>query len=351
MKSFEEVARLDEAALRALLRGDSSTHRVWAAWALGLRDGRAMEEEARRRIRHEPSPGVRRSLAVMLARDADAMRVLALDDPNEFVRVTAWRLNAQVATPDAQLAGRLIAAAQNDASDEVAKACLQLLLPLAPMVATEDVLTCLARSDVTVRDAAIDLLFTKNEIDALVAWVLGCAEAEFARVGQRLCTSGHAPRLLIAAQRTALAASSLRCLLWSLQYDVDMTFEALAWLATREDVDGPEFILDHHPAPTFASLAFFVSLATQGAQALAHSREFPYVSERAFVALERYGEENAGAGLHLRWEIEALLRILEDPKLQDSVLQQAVPSDISPDGWQLSCEPLRVALRRLIQQA
>ena len=98
MNSFAEVAQLDEATLRILLRGDSSTHRVWAAWALGMRDGKAMEHEARARIYKEPNPGVRRSLAVMLARDPDAMTALALDDPNAFVRVTAWRLISQVAS-------------------------------------------------------------------------------------------------------------------------------------------------------------------------------------------------------------------------------------------------------------
>ena len=347
MKSFAEVALLDEARLRVLLRGDSSTHRVWAAWALGMRDGRAMEEEARARIQKEPNPGVRRSLAVMLARDPDAMRALALDDPNEFVRVTAWRLISQVASQQEQamLAQRLMSAAQTDASADVSEACLELLVPLAPFLKSEDVLRCLLHDDIAVCVAATELLMAMQAQEALAIWALHRDAEELKRIGVRLIEAGFATLWMrTLATHPELDPESSRRALELLPYDTDMTWEDTLWLASRPDLFGPEFILERYPQPTKKTLAFFLSLAQQGVEAFLRSEEISYPSERALVHLTFFGEYNPKGGLHERDAIEALLRTLDEPRFNDAVIRD----DPHIDEAAHTFASLRSALRSLI---
>ena len=348
MKSFAEVALLDEARLRILLRGDSSTHRVWAAWALGMRDGRAMEEEARARIQREPNPGVRRSLAVMLARDPDAMTALALDDPNEFVRVTAWRLISQVASQEEQavLAQRLMSAAQTDASADVSEACLELLVPLAPFLKSEEVLRRLQHDDIAVRVAATELLMAMQAQEALAVWALHRDAHELERIGTRLIEAGFATLWMrTLAAHPELDPESSRRALELLPYDTDMTLEDTLWLASRPDLFGPEFILERHPQPTKKTLAFFVSLAQQGVDAFLRSEEISYPSERALVHLTFFGEYNPKGGMRERGAIEALLRTLDEPRFNDAVIRDDPHVDEAPHTF----ASLRSALRSLIE--
>ena len=348
MKSFAEVALLDEARLRVLLRGDSSTHRVWAAWALGMRDGRAMEEEARARIQKEPNPGVRRSLAVMLARDPDAMRALALDDPNAFVRVTAWRLISQVASRQEQavLAQRLMSAAQTDVSADVAEACLELLVPLAPLLKSDDVLRCLQHEDIAVRVAATELLMAMQAQEALAIWALHRDAEELKRIGVRLIEAGFATLWMrTLATHPELDPESSRRALELLPYDTDMTWEDTLWLASRPDLFGPEFILERYPQPTKKTLAFFLSLAQQGVEAFLRSEEISYPSERALVHLTFFGEYNPKGGLHERHAIEALLRTLDAPVFHDAVFYSDPEFVEAPHTF----ASLRSALRSLIE--
>ncbi len=347
MKSFAEVALLDEARLRVLLRGDSSTHRVWAAWALGMRDGRAMEEEARARIQKEPNPGVRRSLAVMLARDPDAMRALALDDPNEFVRVTAWRLISQVASLEehAVLAQRLMSAAQTDASADVSVACLELLVPLALFLRSEDVLRCLQHDDLAVRVAATELLMAMQAQEALAVWALHRDAHELERIGTRLIEAGFAALWMrTLAAHPELDPESSRLALEIFRYDIHVSWEATLWLASRPDLFGPEFILERYPQPTKKTLAFFVSLAQQGVEAFLRSEEISYPSERALVHLTFFGEYNPQGGMHERGAIEALLRTLDEPRFNDAVIRD----DPHIDEAAHTFASLRSALRSLI---
>lgn len=347
MKSFAEVALLDEATLRILLRGDSSSHRVWAAWALGMRDGKAMEAEARSRIQKEPNPGVRRSLAVMLARDPDAMRALALDDPNAFVRVTAWRLISQVASTEehAALAQRLMSAAQTDVSMDVATACLELLLPLASFLKREDVLRCLESEDIAVRVAATELLMAMQEHEALATWALHHDVLELKRIGARLIEAGlSALWMKTLSLHPELDLEPSRLALKLLQHDKNLSWEDTLWLAARPDLFGPEFILNRHPQPTEQTLAFFVSLAQQGAEEFARGEEISYPSDRALIRLKFFGEYNPEGGRHVRPAIEALLRTLDAPLFRDAMIRDDPHVDDEPHTF----AELRRGLRRLI---
>lgn len=347
MNSFAEVALLDEAVLRILLRGESSTHRVWAAWALGMRDGRAMEAESRSRIQMEPNPGVRRSLAVMLARDPEAMTALALDDPNAFVRVTAWRLISQVASTEyhAVLAQRLMSAAQTDVSTDVATACLELLLPLAPFLRSEDVLRCLASDDIAVRVAATELLMAMQAHAVLAVWALHRDANEITRIGVRLIDAGFSTHWIkTLSLHPELSEDSSRLALELLKDDNNLSWEDTLWLASRPDLFGPEFILNRHPQPTEQTLAFFVSLAQQGAEEFARGEEISYPSERALIHLRFFGEYNPEGGMHVRPAIEALLCTLDAPFFRDAVIYDDPHVDDAPHTF----AGLRRGLRCLI---
>jgi hypothetical protein len=90
IESFEEAARLDTAALRALLASARPEQRVWAIWALALRLGGDIAELARLAT-IEPNSGVRRILALVLAShgETDLLVALARHDPDLAVRESA----------------------------------------------------------------------------------------------------------------------------------------------------------------------------------------------------------------------------------------------------------------------
>jgi len=89
-ETYEQIEALDVDALRDVsVRGDSR-ERVWASWALGLRCG---ADEADRALEHEPNPGARRHLTIIVAghgRSATVQR-LAEHDADDRVRATAWQ--------------------------------------------------------------------------------------------------------------------------------------------------------------------------------------------------------------------------------------------------------------------
>lgn len=98
IESFEDAARLDPPALRRLLESPRPEQRIWAIWALALR-ARGEIAELARRTASEPSPGVRRALAVVLAGHGEAARLvgLARHDPDPAVRASAAQLVTRLA--------------------------------------------------------------------------------------------------------------------------------------------------------------------------------------------------------------------------------------------------------------
>lgn len=96
MRRFEDVRGLDAATLRALLAQGSPEQRVWAIWALGLRTGGVVPTS-------DPDPGVRRTIAVMLAAhgEHDVLVELARHDPVAAVRASAMQLVTRLAVQGA----------------------------------------------------------------------------------------------------------------------------------------------------------------------------------------------------------------------------------------------------------
>ncbi|HEX3766378.1 MAG TPA: hypothetical protein VHW23_47120 [Kofleriaceae bacterium] len=97
IETFEQAKQLDTAALRALLVTDRPEQRVWAMWALALRHQGVPEMIQRTAV--EPDPGVRRTLAVMLAShgETDLLVALARHDPALVVRASAMQLVTRLA--------------------------------------------------------------------------------------------------------------------------------------------------------------------------------------------------------------------------------------------------------------
>ncbi len=97
-ESFDEVRALDDAALRQLLERGRPEQRVWAIWALAQRAGEAAGGLARDQV-HQPDPGVRRTLAVILAShgELDLLIALARHDPAQVVRASALQLVTRLA--------------------------------------------------------------------------------------------------------------------------------------------------------------------------------------------------------------------------------------------------------------
>jgi hypothetical protein len=85
------------AALRALLTEGRPEQRVWATWALALRHQGVPEMIQRTAV--EPDPGVRRTLAVILAShsETDLLVALARHDPALLVRASAMQLVTRLA--------------------------------------------------------------------------------------------------------------------------------------------------------------------------------------------------------------------------------------------------------------
>ncbi|MCW5805737.1 MAG: hypothetical protein KIT31_25425, partial [Deltaproteobacteria bacterium] len=75
MDCFEDVQRLASPAVRELLERGTPPQRVWAIWTLALR---TEQHDVIARIGHEPDPGVRRTLAVVLAAHREYDLLLAL---------------------------------------------------------------------------------------------------------------------------------------------------------------------------------------------------------------------------------------------------------------------------------
>jgi hypothetical protein len=91
--NFDAVRRLDDDALRSLLRSGEPTERVWAAWEVGLRRQAAHPEIVGHFV-GEPTPGVRRAMLVVIAGhgEVDVLVAIARHDPAPEVRAAAMRL-------------------------------------------------------------------------------------------------------------------------------------------------------------------------------------------------------------------------------------------------------------------
>lgn len=141
------------------------TERLWAAWALALSTPGAPEFSAH--AVHEPSPGIRAAVCIILAarREVEPLCAMAVDDPTPLVRANACRMLARLAAPnDARLHELLRRRAEGDVSPMVRAAVVDELRLDVPGEVWEIVPRALADASEEVRASAIERLVSRIEL-------------------------------------------------------------------------------------------------------------------------------------------------------------------------------------------
>ncbi len=200
--SFDDVRGLTEPELRTLLERGTAEERLWALWALALRSTSNVESLAQRT---EPSPGVRRNFAVVLAGHGhyDLLVALAKRDPSPIVRAAAMQLIARIAL-DGKLPSTLVR--ERVASDvgEVKVAVLGTIFDGAPTWLVELAEQLLEDRDFDVRYEAFEALVRSSNDGRARMWLEEAPEAETRMALVRWTANGAvrpAADLLVSASR------------------------------------------------------------------------------------------------------------------------------------------------------
>jgi len=173
-ETFDEVRELESPELRRLLEQGRPEERVWAIWELALRAGNATELP-----RHEPDPGVRRTLAVVLAGhgEHDLLVALARRDPAPEVRASAMHLVARLAI-DHKMPVQLVLERAASEGSEVRIAILGVIFAGAPVWLLDLAITLLDDPHGEVRYEAFEALVRANAPSHALAWLEQLPEAE-----------------------------------------------------------------------------------------------------------------------------------------------------------------------------
>jgi hypothetical protein len=161
---FREVLELDEARLRELAGGDDAPERLWAVWALALRQHPDAAALALAAAGRDPSPGVRAHMALLLVShgERDAARVLARHDPDSLVRAAACRHLARTADPGDEATQELLAwAMRADPASDVHVAIADALRVDASDTPWRACADRRADRDEVVRETVIDALLRR----------------------------------------------------------------------------------------------------------------------------------------------------------------------------------------------
>jgi hypothetical protein len=126
---YGDVAGLDPVKLWALLRDGDAPERVWAVWALALKEGEQALPSLKPLLREEPDSGVRRHLLNVFAGhgDLDAVAHVACWDTAPWVRQAALTFLCRIAPRKGDpvwrlLADRLVSEPDNRVACEVVRA-------------------------------------------------------------------------------------------------------------------------------------------------------------------------------------------------------------------------------------
>lgn len=208
INSFDDVRRLTEAELRELLERGVPEHRVWAIWALALKNSAEVDALVQR---SEPDPGVRRNFAVVLAGHGhyDVLVALAKRDPAIVVRASAMRLVTRLAVDGAVPHTIVQERVASDGSD-VKIAVLGTIATKAPPWLVEIAEQLLEDPDTDVRFEAFEALCRCGREGTASLWLEETPEAQARMVIIRWTAHG---RVKPAAEALANASRRLRRLL------------------------------------------------------------------------------------------------------------------------------------------
>ncbi|MGC4116915.1 MAG: hypothetical protein QM765_20605 [Myxococcales bacterium] len=156
---YRQVSSLGVEDLRALLASGEPVERVWAVWSLALSTASTVVNELKTIVGAEPSAGVRRHAATVLAGQGDRETLLSLGrlDPDSSVRSTALRLLARIAPGDDERAWNLLVQTLGDSRQrDVQLAVLDGLTDKSPQRAWEQCVLALRSDDLELRSAALE---------------------------------------------------------------------------------------------------------------------------------------------------------------------------------------------------
>lgn len=176
IEGFDDVRELEEGELRELLEHGRPEERVWAIWALAMRSAGHVGELARH---HDPDPGVRRNLAIVLAGHGELELLVALAhrDPAPEVRAGAMQLVTRLAL-DGKLAAELVAGRVRAEAAEVKIAVLGTMFSGAPRWLVELAVQLLDDRDGDVRYEAFEALVRAGELAPAMMWLEESPESE-----------------------------------------------------------------------------------------------------------------------------------------------------------------------------
>jgi hypothetical protein len=238
IESFEDVRDLGEPELRELLEHGRPEERVWAIWALALRSAGHAHELAQHR---DPDPGVRRSLAIVLAGHGELELLVALAhrDPAPEVRAGALQLVTRLAM-DGKLSPELVAERVATDVSEVRIAVLGTVFAGAPQWLVDVATRLLEDRDGDVRYEAFEALARAGDVARALAWLEEAPEAEARLTLMRWSARGRtrtcADMLAVASRRLRrLLVESVRIAAWQeLAPVIDGDPQLLAALLKRD---------------------------------------------------------------------------------------------------------------------
>jgi hypothetical protein len=247
--TFEQTAKLDTAALRSLLDSRRPEQRIWAIWALALRKH---GPELAPRTAVEQDPGVRRTLAVILAShgETDLLVALARHDPHLVVRASAMQLVARLAAGGAIHPSVIADAAGRE--PEIQLAILAATDASAPGFLLDIAAGLLDHGSSAVQVEAFEVLVrvaTPASVARATAWLCAASEPHATEAFRRwVCIA--APRAIASALAPLPAAvrqialRELRAPSWPvIEPLVGGDLSLLLDIAHRSDLDLPASVL------------------------------------------------------------------------------------------------------------
>jgi hypothetical protein len=245
---FEDVRLLGEGELQALLERGRPEERVWAIWALALRSAADLGELAHHQ---DPDPGVRRSLAIVLAGhgELELLCALAHRDPAPEVRGSAMQLVARLAI-DGKLAPELVVERVRSDVGDVRVAVLGTVFAGAPDWLRELAKSLLDDRDSDVRYEAFEALVRADELAPARGWLEELPDGEARLALMRWTARGRArpcAELLAGASRRLrrLLIESVRIASWrDLGVAIDDDPQLLAALLKRDAAELDRVPLD-----------------------------------------------------------------------------------------------------------
>jgi hypothetical protein len=164
-REYRELRSLDDPTLRDLCERGDAPERLWAAWELARRCDPGTHDRARDLADHDPSPGIRAHMVVLLLCQGDRPAVMALGryDPDAQVRASALLHLTRLAAPDdAILYDFVTSVLEIDPAPAVREVIASVLRPDAPESVWRACVERLDDADRDVRAAAVDALLRRD---------------------------------------------------------------------------------------------------------------------------------------------------------------------------------------------